>query len=357
MKIYHKFLLILFLKSFLKVFIIFFAIIFITNIFEQINFFQNTKISFFYPLLLAMLNSPSIIFEILPFIFLISTQIFFIYLIDNNELSIFKYLGLDNFKIIKIISFFSFICGIFSIMIFYNFSSILKNNYLSIKNSYTNDDKYLAVITDNGLWIKDEIDQKINIINSSKMEGQYLMDVLITQLDMKHNHIRTIEGKKVEISTHNWKIINPIITEKNITYNYDFLKFQSSFDLKKINSLFSNLSSLTIFELYKLRNNYKKLNYSVTAIDSHLLKIFSYPIYLTLITLLSSVIMFNIGYQKNSIYKIILGILLSVLIYYVNFFFNVLGTSEKIPLVLSIWFPLIILLIINFTSMVRINEK
>ena len=131
----------------------------------------------------------------------------------------------------------------------------------------------------------------------------------------------------------------------------------SNFDLEKINSLFSNLSSLTLIDLLKLRKSYKSLNYSVTDIDSHLYKIISYPIYLTLITIFSALIMFNIGYQKNSFFKITLGILLSVVIYYINYFLNILGTNEKIPLILSIFMPLIILSIVNFTSIIKINEK
>ena len=67
--------------------------------------------------------------------------------------------------------------------------------------------------------------------------------------------------------------------------------------------------------------------------------------------------MLNIGYQKNSFFKITIGILLSVVIYYINYFFNILGTNEKIPLILSIFMPLIILSIINFISIIRINEK
>ena len=98
-------------------------------------------------------------------------------------------------------------------------------------------------------------------------------------------------------------------------------------------------------------------SYSLIDIDSHLYKIVSYPLYLTLITILSAIIMFNIGYQKNSFFKITFGILLSVTVYYVNYFFNVLGTNEKIPLILSIFMPLIILSIINFISIIKINEK
>ena len=67
--------------------------------------------------------------------------------------------------------------------------------------------------------------------------------------------------------------------------------------------------------------------------------------------------MFNIGYQKNTFFKITLGIFLSVIIYYINNFFSVLGTNEKIPLILSIFLPLIILSIINFISIIKLNEK
>ena len=67
--------------------------------------------------------------------------------------------------------------------------------------------------------------------------------------------------------------------------------------------------------------------------------------------------MFNIGYQKNTFFKIMIGILLSVVIYYINNFLSVLGTNEKIPLVLSIFLPLILLSIINFISIIKLNEK
>ena len=357
MKTYIKFLINLFNVSFFKVFFVFFAIILITNILEQVEFFKEIEFNFFSITFLSFLNSPSIVFEILPFIFLISTQIFFIKLIDKNELEIFKYIGLDNFKIIKIIGIYSFILGIIFVIFFYNISSILKNSYLVIKNKYADDGKYLAVINDNGLWIKDEINQKINIIHANKVDDEFLLDVLITQFSDDFNIIRTIKSEKINISSLTWKVVNPKILENNIMSISDEMELSSNFDLKKINSLFSNLSSLTIFELVKLRKSYKFLNYSVIEIDAQLYKIATYPIYLTLITIFSAIIMFNVGYQKNSLFKIIFGIFLSVIIYYVNYFFNILGTSEKIPLILSIIFPLVILSIINIISIIKLNEK
>ena len=357
MKVYIKFLISLFNSSFLKVFFTFFVIILITNILEQIDFFENANISFYFLVFLSFLNTPSIVFEILPFIFLLSTQIFFIYLIDKKELEVFKYNGLTNLKIIKIIGLYTFVMGLILIVFFYNISAVMKNSYLLIKNKYSDDNKYLAVITDNGLWIKDEIENKINIINANKVNNQFLLEVSITQLSKDFEVLKIIKSKKIDISSSKWKIFEPLILKNNKKENLSEMEFKSNFDLQKINSLFSNLSSLTMFELLELKKSYKTLNYSLIDIHSHMYKVFSYPIYLTLITIFSSVIMFNIGHQKNSFFKIALGIFLSVIIYYVNYFLNILGTNEKIPLILSIFMPLIILSIINFTSIIKINEK
>ena len=357
MKTYIKFLINLFNVSLLKIFIIFFIIILITNILEQVEFFKDIDLSFFYLFFLSLLNTPSVLFEILPFIFLLSTQVFFIHLIDKNELQVFKYTGLNNIKIIKILSLYSFILGIFLVIFFYNGSSILKNTYLLIKNNYSDDSKYLAVITENGLWIKDEINDNINIINAIKVNNEFLLNVSITRFNKNFDIVEILHGEKVDITSKKWKIFNPIILKGSSESSLDEIVLESNFDLQKINGLFSNLSSLNIINLIALRKSYMSLNYSVTDINSHLLRIVSYPVYLTLITIFSAIIMFNIGYQKNTFFKITLGIFLSVIIYYINNFLSVLGTNEKIPLTLSIFLPLIILSIINFISIIKLNEK
>ena len=357
MKTYIKFLINLFNISLLKIFITFFIIILITNILEQIEFFKNIDLSFFYLFFLSLLNTPSVLFEILPFIFLLGTQVFFIHLIDKNELQVFKYSGLNNIKIIKILGLYSFILGIIMVIFFYNGSSILKNSYLLIKNNYSDDNKYLAVITENGLWIKDEINDNINIINARQVNNEFLLNVSITKFNKDFDLVEVLQSEKVDITSKKWKIFNPITLKGNSQNNLNELILHSNFDLQKINSLFSNLSSLSIIDLITLRKSYMSLNYSVTDINSHLLKIVSYPVYLTLITIFSAIIMFNIGYQKNTFYKITLGIFLSVIIYYINNFLSVLGTNEKIPVTLSIFLPLIILSIINFISIIKLNEK
>jgi len=48
---------------------------------------------------------------------------------------------------------------------------------------------------------------------------------------------------------------------------------------------------------------------------------------------------------------------MSVIIYYMNNFFIILGNTEKIPVLISIWIPLFVILIFNSVAMIKINEK
>ena len=91
--------------------------------------------------------------------------------------------------------------------------------------------------------------------------------------------------------------------------------------------------------------------------DSAIQKIFSFPFYLMLMTILSSTIMMNIKQNRTKIFHLIFGILISVIIYYLSFFFEELGKNEQIPLGVSIWIPLIIVMLIATFSLIRINEK
>ena len=357
MKTYIRFLLQTFLRSFLYVFLVILSLVFILNILSEIEFFREIETKPIFPLYLSLLNSPSLIFDMFPFIFLISTQVFFINLFNDNQIQIFKYSGLKNSNIVSAISVLSLIIGLIIILIFYNLSSNFKNVYLELKSKYSSDDKYLAVITKNGLWIKDKINDKINIINASKINDEFLLDTFITQFNSDYEVVKNIYSEKINIKEKNWIAYNAKIFENNISTEKSKLSLISNFDYQKIQSLFSNLSSLSIFELFDLKKNYETLNYSTTEVDLQIHKIISYPIYLTLMTILSSIIMFNTRNFKSSTFKISVGLFASVIIYYLNNFFNVMGKTEKMSLLPSIWIPLVILIIINSTFLFSVNEK
>jgi len=352
-----KFLIKNYLISFLNVFFIFFCLIFILNLLTELEFFKKSEVNAFFPLYLSLINTPMFVFEMFPFIFLISTQFFFNGLFSNNEMNIFKYSGLKNSKIFSILIYTTFFAGILIISIFYNLSSNLKNLYLGLKSNYTEDNKYLAVITNNGLWIKDIYDEKTLIISAGLINQNEFEDAYISEFNKDYTNIRNIKGKKIDITNNEWIIKNAEIYIDNNREIINELKYTTNFNYETIQSLFSNMSSLSFLELIEMRKNYQKLNYSLTEIDLQLLKLISFPIYICFMFIISGIIMMNTKSFKNKYLKITIGLFLSVIIYYINNFFFVLGTSEKIGVISSIFGPLLFFALINIILMRNLNAK
>ncbi len=357
MNTYTKFLIKTYLMSLLNVFFIFFCLIFILNLLTELEFFKQKDIEIYFPLYLSFINTPIFVFEMFPFIFLISTQFFFNTLFSDNEMNIFKYSGLKNTKIFSILTITTFFVGIIVISIFYNLSSNLKNLYLGLKSNYTEDKKYLAVITNNGLWIKDVYNENILMINASSFNNNELLDAYISEFDKNFEIKRNIKSKKINIKNKEWIIEDAEIYKQNNREIVKSLKLKTNFDYELIQNLFSNMSSLSFIELIEMRKNYKKLNYSLTEIDLQLFKLFSFPIYFILMFVFSAIIMMNTKMFKSKSLKIIIGLFLSVIIYYINNFFYVLGSSEKLNAINAVIIPLIMLTIVNSIFLRNINAK
>ena len=348
----------LFFKKLLTLSLIFFSLIFILTIFEEITFFSDTESNFYLPFLVAALDVPSALLEIFPFIILIATQLFFLEIIKKKENELIKINQLDNFYLIKILTLCAFVFGILIILIYYPFSSKLKFTYFDFKNSYSKDGKYLKHYGENGLWIKDEIDNETYIINGNLGKTNYLENVFISMFDENFELIENISSKKVDISENQWIIEKPYIFRNNFQIKLENdVVIESHFNIKKINSTFRNLYSFNIFQLMNAKKENELLGYSSQDIDLHLLKISTIPIYFGIMVIISSIIMLNIKKNKPYIFHVLLGITLSVIIYYINNVFNIFGLTNKIPIYLSVFFPIIFLSIISIIGLVRINEQ
>ncbi len=359
-KKYHGYLTKLFLKNVFIILLVFIFLSFFLNIFEEIKYFENKKNEIYYPIILTILNIPSIVFEILPFIFLLGVMFFFINLFDRDEIELLRSHGINNFKITAIISFVSLFMGIILIFIYYSFSANLKNLYLNIKYQYSDTGDHLAVVNEGGLWIKEKSkdEETIFIINARTYKKNVLEDIKITQIDKNYKLVNTLLSENADISSKTWHLQNVKIysNEKKTEFIKNF-KYSSAFNGKIISNLYSNLNSLNIFQLIKLKKNYESIGYSATEVKLHLNKIFSLPIYLTLTAMIGALLMFKFDFVKSKFFLIVIGVLVSVIFYYINYFSILFGKNETLPVLISVWLPQVIMFLICMIGLTKLNEN
>tara|TARA_B100001996_G_scaffold37062_1_gene27416 strand:+ start:79 stop:924 length:846 start_codon:yes stop_codon:yes gene_type:complete len=277
---------------------------------------------------------------------------------DNNEILIFKNNGINNLKIIFHLSLLVFIIGIALITIFHFMSSNMKQVYLEFKNKYTEDQKYLAVINENGLWIKDKLEDQTLIIHSEEIDKNKLKNIVIAKYNSDFKNLDNIIAKEANITTNIWRFKEAIIFNSDgVKKTVSNFEIKTNFDYIKINSLFSNLESLDIFKLLKQRKDFETVGLSILDIEIYINKILSLPFSLLIFLLLSCVLMLNIKFVKSKSFAIIFGILLSVIMYYIYYFFGLLGSNNKLPILIAIWLPNLVLFLSCMVGIVNINEK
>tara|TARA_B100000029_G_C17553340_1_gene950865 strand:- start:344 stop:1426 length:1083 start_codon:yes stop_codon:yes gene_type:complete len=358
LKKYENYLIKLYLKNLLLISLVFIFLSFFLNIFEEIKFVEEYNDGILYPVILTFLNIPSIVFEIIPFIFLISAMFFFINLYDKDEIDLLRVNGINNLKITFIVSGCSLLLGVLLIFVYYSFSSNLKNLYLNLKYKFTENNDHLAVVNESGLWIKEKTQKYKFIINAKQFKNRYLEGITISQLNNDYQLINTIVAKKADIKSNNWKLHNvTVYSEGKNDTDYDQYYYKSLYNEKIISNLYSNLTSLNIFELNKLKNNYESIGYSSTDIKLHLNKLYSLPLYLMLTTIIGSLIMFRYHFIKSKFFLLVIGVIVSVIFYYLNYFATLFGENQTIPAELSIWLPQLLILLTCTIGLVRINEK
>ena len=358
--IFKKYFFIEYSKIVLNVTLAFLALGIVLNIFEEVNFFKDHAVGFLLPLSLTFLKVPSIIYKLFPFIFLISSIILFLNFVQSEEVIAIKIAGISNFRIIFFPAIISLIFGIIIVTGINTVTSKLTHKYLDIKNEYTQDNDYLAALTENGIWIKDKIEGNTNIIRAKKLSQNYLIDVSIYKFDENNKPQVRIEARKADVSSNEWQLSDARIyygVTNNLSTYFASHSFVSNFEIKAIKNIFSNLDAISFWELNKLKENYKFLGYSTKEIESEFQKALSFPFFLMSMTLLAGAVVMNVKYRGNYLSYVIITIILSVIIFYLNDFSRALGETEQISLIMSVWTPLIIVLIISSIGMIHVNEK
>ena len=135
------------------------------------------------------------------------------------------------------------------------------------------------------------------------------------------------------------------------------LKINSIYNHNKINSLFKNFDTMSFLDLIV---NYKQLlkkGYNETFLNQNLHTMLALPFFLFMMTALAAMLTLNTLKKSDNTKFIIVGVVVSVLIFYFKDLSIALGQTERIPLILAVWAPVIALSLFIFIGVLQINEK
>ena len=361
----NKILLNYLLKNFLKTLMVVVLVIYcfgvILNLFEEIEFFKNIEVGIFMPLMLTSIFVPSMIIKLLPFIIFVSSMWFMVKIRNNKDLLTLKVYGYSNIKIFSILALTSFLFGWIVLVIISPITSSMVKYYEKTKSQYARDIDHLVTFNNNGLWIKENLKNGDRIITAKMPEGFNLIDVTIFHFKDNYNLHEKIYAKNVNIKTFNWNLDNvTIFSSKNGVFEkkkHENYTLKSNYNYEKITSLFNNSDTISFLNLAIDYENLLRNGYNKRFLNQSLHTMLSLPFFLFLMTGLASILTLHTLKRSDNLRFILLGLVVSVLIYYFKDLSIALGQTDRIPLVLSIWAPVIALSLFTLVGVLQINEK
>ena len=358
--ILNKYLVSEFFKSFLNVILIFCCLGLILNLFEEINYFKNYDVGIGLPIVLSLMIIPSIVINMLPFILFLSSMWTFIKLKNNRDILSLKTFGLSNVSFLILFCFGAIFIGIVTLFAFTPMTSIVVKYYEDIKGKYDIDKSHLASINTNGIWIREKREDDISIIKSDKLEGELLINVSIYKFDKKNSLTKRIEVSTADISANPWTLQEGFeidYVNEGKRKEFQKLEFPSTFSKDKLNSIYSNLDTISFYNLIKNMDKLINRGYNPKLLKEKKHFYLSLPFFLVLMVCLAGIFTLNSNETRQNAYYLLLSIIVCVIIFYFKNFSTALGATERIPLLLSVWSPIIILSLFCSVGIIQINEK
>ena len=104
--------------------------------------------------------------NLLPFIIFISSLKFLVDIRNNKDLLSLKIFGYSNFKIFIILSLTSFLIGWIVLFLINPLTSTMSKYYEKTKSNYSRDINHLVSFNNNGIWIKENLENGYRIITA-----------------------------------------------------------------------------------------------------------------------------------------------------------------------------------------------
>ena len=340
-------------------FIIISLFIIFINLLELSRVIHEQDKNFFNFIYLSLLKYPSILNEIIPFVTILSVSFLIRNLINNNELVSMRNLGYSIFDIFFPISTAIFTLGLIFLLLINPISVIMETKYdTKLKNK--DNSLYSIKISENEMWIKNEIDELnssfINIKNID-LKDMYAKDIKI--LNISNNSNKFILAESGEFK-ENLFILN------NVTY-YD-LKNERFQNLEKFNLIinFNKNNIINSISKYKLVPFYKYLNHTKTLtkfnlyspeIGLYYISEIIKPIFLVILAFV--IIGFTIKFQRNENFFKVLFIAISIgfFIFLIKEIITIITINLSLNYIFSYFIIFMIPFLIGLYQVIKIENE
>jgi len=352
-----------FLKSLLVVLCVMFSIVLLITLLEEFNYFKTKQdLKFIQFIIFTFLKIPNLLFNLFPFIVLFSGIVFYLKIYNFNEVISLRVMGYSNIQIILIPALTCFVTGYLIVFLIVPFTSSMLKYYEEIKSEY-DQTKNLVVVNETGIWIIDKNENDKNIIRIEKIDKNFssMNQITIYNYDKDNNFIKRIDANEGVINDTNWQLskVNIISSnnKKNSENYFNNYTYKSNIKINELKNIYKNTETTSLLDINKEMFILEDKGYSITDLRIRYQKLISFPINLLAMSILSGLMIINLGKTSNYLKYGSYGVIISIIIYFLNDLSITIAKSGIISVDFSVWIPIFLIILINLVGIIQVNAK
>jgi lipopolysaccharide export system permease protein len=330
---------------------------------DEFNYFKtNQNLKFITFIIFTFLKIPNLLFNLFPFIVLFSGIVFYLKIYNFNEVISLRIMGYSNIQIILIPALTCFILGYLIIFMIVPFTSSMLKYYEKLKTE-NEKSQNLVFVNETGIWIIDKNENDKNIIRIDKIDRNFsnIKQITIYNYDKDNNFIKRIDANEGSINDTNWQLskVNIISsynkkTSENYFNNYTY---KSNIKINELKNIYKNTETASLLDINKEMLILEDKGYSITDLRIRYQKLISFPIYILAMSILSGLMIINLGKTSNYLKYGSYGVIISIIIYFLNDLSITIAKSGIISVDFSVWIPIFLIILVNLVGIVQVNAK
>ena len=355
-----------FFRTFMSVLLIFFAVLTLTSLIEQIRKFgSNDEASFGQLLGLAVLNVPEDLYRILPLIMMIATLALFLGLARSSELVVTRASGRSALRSLIAPVILAVLIGMVAVAAVNPIVAATQKQYEAEATRLSGASSTLSVSAD-GLWLRQGTPEGQTVIRAtrSNLDGTELFGVTFLGYDGAGLPTYRIEAESARLEVGAWSIrdakewrfdTEALIPEVD-SFETAQMSLASNLTRNQILDSFGTPSAIPIWELPKFINQLEAAGFSARSHRTF------YHMELALPLLLAAMVLVGAGFTMRHTrmgrtgLMVMMALGLGFLLYFIRNFAAILGENGQIPILMAAWFPPLAALLLPLGLLLHLED-
>ena len=336
-----------FLRTFTGVFVIFFLILAFLGLVEQLRRYARYDASFSEIAILALLDVPQALYQILPLIMIITSVALFLGLARTSEMVVTRAAGRSAVRALLAPVVMAFLLGVVGLGILNPIvAGTLKQ--FEVRSGALKGEASVVSIGETGLWLRqgDRSAQTVIRAEGTNLDGTLLRGATFLTFSADRGPIERIEAKSARLVDGAWKLegvkrwpLDPdLVAEAAATIEAES-ELASSLTAEQIRDSFGTPASIPIWELPAFIGRLELAGFSATRHHVWYQMELANPVFLVAMVLIGAA--FTVRHQRGGRtgLMVLFAILLAFAIYFLRNFAQILGDNGQLPPVLAAWAP------------------